>query len=230
MSTLLVIITYSSGMPVLYLVGSLFFCVTFIVNKALIISFYQKTLTLNRVVPNFSMQFLNISIFIHIIIGCFMLTDPSLFETISEPGEGMKMPNIGIMEDLGQSQDVENEDIENNISPDAEEEEESFKEKLITNIQARTQYSHQQIYIMFVVSVFVAYFCGKFIATMLLWVFKQAKEFFISLVSFIKSLLTNIWNWVKRKWKVICDKVTEKFKKMVKKHCKKTSDWYEKLE
>ena len=120
MSTLLVIITYSSGMPVLYLVGSLFFCVTFIVNKALIISFYQKTLTLNRVVPNFSMQFLNISIFIHIIIGCFMLTDPSLFETISEPGEGMKMPNIGIMEDLGQSQDVENEDIDNNISPDAE--------------------------------------------------------------------------------------------------------------
>lgn len=40
MSTLLVIITYSSGMPVLYLVGSLFFCVTFLVNKSLLLSFY----------------------------------------------------------------------------------------------------------------------------------------------------------------------------------------------
>lgn len=95
MSTLLVIVTYSSGMPVLYLVGSVFFGVTYFVNKALIITFYQKTLTLNRVVPNFSMQFLTISLFIHIIVGCFMLTDPTLFETISEPGESMKMPDIG---------------------------------------------------------------------------------------------------------------------------------------
>jgi hypothetical protein len=40
MSTLLVITTYSSGMPILYLVGSFFFCSTFFVNKILIISFY----------------------------------------------------------------------------------------------------------------------------------------------------------------------------------------------
>jgi hypothetical protein len=33
MSTLLVIVTYSSGMPVLYIVGALFFCVTYSVNK-----------------------------------------------------------------------------------------------------------------------------------------------------------------------------------------------------
>lgn len=36
MSTLMVIITYSSGMPVLYLVGAIFFCGTFIVNKTVI--------------------------------------------------------------------------------------------------------------------------------------------------------------------------------------------------
>ena len=111
-----------------------------------------------------------------------------------------------------------------------EEEEINFKEKLIKNITARLQYSHQQIYIMFVVSVFVAYFCGKFIATMLLWMFKQAREFMISLISFFKSLLTNIWNFIKRKWNAMCKKIKEKIKKFVKKHCKKAYIWFENME
>ena len=33
MSTLLIIVTYASGMPILYLVGALFFSVTFMTNK-----------------------------------------------------------------------------------------------------------------------------------------------------------------------------------------------------
>jgi hypothetical protein len=36
MSTLLVITTYASGMPILYLVGAFFFCATYIVNKVVI--------------------------------------------------------------------------------------------------------------------------------------------------------------------------------------------------
>lgn len=40
MSTLLVVVTYSSGMPILYMVGAMFFYSTFLVNKMVLIKFY----------------------------------------------------------------------------------------------------------------------------------------------------------------------------------------------
>jgi hypothetical protein len=92
MSTLLVIVTYSSGMPILYVIGAIFFYCTFIVNKMTIFKFYQKSLTLNRVVPKYSMQFLSLSLGVHIMFGCLMLTNPSLFKTISPAGSGFELP------------------------------------------------------------------------------------------------------------------------------------------
>ena len=79
MSTLLVIICYSSGLPVLYIMGFIFFTATFLVNKLMIIKFFQKSNTLNRVVPLYSTHFLTMSLFIHITLGCFMMTNPNLF-------------------------------------------------------------------------------------------------------------------------------------------------------
>lgn len=96
MSTLMVLITYSSGMPVLYIVGAVFFGLTYKVNKLVIIKFYQRTLSLNRVVPQYSMKFLSIVLFIHIIVGLFMLTNPSLFKTESLNGVGFKMPSLPV--------------------------------------------------------------------------------------------------------------------------------------
>ena len=49
---------------------------------------------------------------------------------------------------------------------------------------------------MFVVGVFVAYFCGRFIMAVLLWLFEKFKEFMRSLISMIKTILKNIWNWI----------------------------------
>lgn len=40
MSTLFVIQMYGSGMPIMYLIGTLFFAVTYLINKFLIIKFY----------------------------------------------------------------------------------------------------------------------------------------------------------------------------------------------
>ena len=54
MSTLLVIVCYSSGLPVLYIMGFIFFTTTYNVSKFMIIKFFQKSLTLNRVVPLYS--------------------------------------------------------------------------------------------------------------------------------------------------------------------------------
>ena len=55
MSSLFVILMYSSGMPILYVIGAFFFVSTYILNNYLLVSFYKKSKTLTRTIPNFSM-------------------------------------------------------------------------------------------------------------------------------------------------------------------------------
>lgn len=85
MSILMVCLTYSSGIPILYLVGFLQFLITFVVMKTMLFKYYRKTNTLSRVTPNFSVKFLNVSILIHMIVGCIMFTNPSLFQVRDPP-------------------------------------------------------------------------------------------------------------------------------------------------
>lgn len=80
MSIVMVCLSYSSGMPIIYFVGFMYFLLTFLVNKVMLFKFYQKTNTLSRVIPNYSVKFLNIAIFIHMVFGCIMFTNPTLFE------------------------------------------------------------------------------------------------------------------------------------------------------
>ena len=68
-------------MPVLYVVGFLFFFITFITNKFALIHYYQKTNTLNRVVPTYSVGVLTYAILFHMVVGVFMLTNSSIFKT-----------------------------------------------------------------------------------------------------------------------------------------------------
>lgn len=79
MSILTVCLTYSSGMPIIYFVGFMYFSITFLVNKTMLFKFYQKTNTLSRVIPNYSVGYLNIAIFIHLLFGLIMFTNPHLF-------------------------------------------------------------------------------------------------------------------------------------------------------
>mmetsp|Transcript_4428 Transcript_4428/g.6507 ORF Transcript_4428/g.6507 Transcript_4428/m.6507 type:complete len:201 (+) Transcript_4428:5370-5972(+) len=76
MSTLFVLVLYSSGMPFLYPIGFIFFWTTYMVNKLMIIQFYQKMVTLTRTIPQFSMQFLKFGLIIHMIGSLVMLTNP----------------------------------------------------------------------------------------------------------------------------------------------------------
>ena len=55
MSTLFVILLYCSGMPILYFIGAVFYTVTYLVNKHLLISFYKKSTTLTRTIPQIAM-------------------------------------------------------------------------------------------------------------------------------------------------------------------------------
>lgn len=81
MSTLFVLLMYSSGMPILYLIGTVFYIVTYWVNKFLIIYYYKKSTTLTRTIPLFAMDFMKYSLFMHSIVSLLMLTNPVAFKT-----------------------------------------------------------------------------------------------------------------------------------------------------
>ena len=81
MSTLFVLLMYSSGMPILYLIGTVFYLVTYWVNKFLLINYYKKSTTLTRTIPLFAMDFMKYSLFMHSIVSLLMLTNPVAFKT-----------------------------------------------------------------------------------------------------------------------------------------------------
>lgn len=86
MSTLFVIQMYGSGMPIMYFIGAVFYSLTYLVNKLLIIKFYKKSRTLTRTIPIFSMEFLKYGLLLHMANACWMLTNPEIFE-VKEGGD-----------------------------------------------------------------------------------------------------------------------------------------------
>ena len=85
MSTFLVIIFYSSGMPMMYIFGFAFFSSTFIVNKILLIQFYKKTLSFTREIPMHCANMMKYAIFIKLINGLFMFLNPHILELKEYP-------------------------------------------------------------------------------------------------------------------------------------------------
>lgn len=96
-STLLVICCYSSGMPVLYIIGFIFFSLTYLINKLVLFKFYQKTLTLNRLLPKTVTELFNTAICLHLFFGCFMLTNHFLYDVRDGPtNEPFAMPSYSV--------------------------------------------------------------------------------------------------------------------------------------
>lgn len=94
MSTMFVILMYSSGMPIMYFTGAVFYIVTFMVNKFLLINFYQKSRTLTRTIPLFAIDFMQYALFMHSFISLLMLTNPVAFKTKNRLNEEGKV--IGV--------------------------------------------------------------------------------------------------------------------------------------
>jgi len=86
MSTMFVIQMYSSGMPILYLIGLIFYLVTYCVNKFLLIYYYQKSRTLTRTIPIFTSEYLKYGLLLHLIVSCFILTNSTAFKTKDKNG------------------------------------------------------------------------------------------------------------------------------------------------
>ena len=97
MSTLFVILMYSSGIPVLYFTGFVFFFVTYWINKFLLINYYKKSTTLTRTIPIYALTFIKYALFTHSFISLLMLTNPIAFKTkhrYDEDGELMGVNSL----------------------------------------------------------------------------------------------------------------------------------------
>lgn len=85
MSTFLVIVFYSPGMPVLYIFGFVFFTATFLVHKILLIQFYKKTPTFTREIPLHCAKIMKYALFLKLGNGLFMFLNPRILELQDYP-------------------------------------------------------------------------------------------------------------------------------------------------
>ena len=140
MSTVFVIMLWSSGMPILYFIGFIFFSATYLTNKLLLIKFYLRTLTNSRIIPLFSAEFLKIGLAVHIIGALFMLTNPSPFKTDEDLIE--PIINFNMVKDSSYFKEV-------------------YEDNKDSWFLTRFKYLHQQIYVMFVLFLLIIYIIGK---------------------------------------------------------------------
>jgi len=80
-STLYVILLYSSGMPILYLCGLMFYFLTHYVNKMLLLKYYRTASKVQIQLSKKSVSVMKYAIYIHIIMTTAMLTNTEPFWT-----------------------------------------------------------------------------------------------------------------------------------------------------
>lgn len=86
MSIMCTLVIFSSGMPVLYALGCLFFTSTYLANKLLFFKFYKRTDSiLSREIPTTSVYLMRYAVVLKMLAGLYMLNNPSILETRDEP-------------------------------------------------------------------------------------------------------------------------------------------------
>jgi len=135
---------YSSGMPILYPVGFVFYLATYFANKLLIIKFYQKSRTLTRTIPIFSQRFLKVGLVLHMIGALFMLTNPDAFTTKQRDS-----PVIEKFDPVKQVKELDKKVTGREVSA------------LTNSLLTRAEYFHQQLFLTFLIAFFFFYLVGK---------------------------------------------------------------------
>ena len=80
-TTLWSVLTYSSGIPILYPIACLNYLVLYWVYKILLIKYYRKTVSFNQDLPNFSIYFFKVGIILHIVMGAFIFTNKKILNS-----------------------------------------------------------------------------------------------------------------------------------------------------
>ena len=186
MSTAFVVLIYSSGMPILYLIGFVFFTVTFLVNKVLLIKYYKRTDSiLSRTIPLYSVHILKYAVLMKMIIGIFMFTNPEVFETKEGPSAERYAWNDGHIPKLFDFSELINSAQGLGSSEGESTGEESAAGKMLDgfNIAKYFQYLHQQAYILFVVGFVFCVVFGQFTFNLIRIIITKIIEAILSAVA-----------------------------------------------
>lgn len=86
MSTLSVILFYSAPMPFVYVIGFVFFLVTYQLNKLMLFRYYKKTdSSLSSSLPMACIEFLKVALFLKLLMGLGAFTTPQIWNTQNMP-------------------------------------------------------------------------------------------------------------------------------------------------
>lgn len=86
MSVTWTLVVFSSGMPILYAIGFIFYFITYMTNKLLIMKYYKRTDSiLSREIPLVSVSMMRYAIIIKMFVGIYMLNNPSIIHTRDKP-------------------------------------------------------------------------------------------------------------------------------------------------
>ena len=78
------VMTFSSGMPFLYIISALFYGLYYWVYKYLLFNFYRRTTNFNENLPMLSMGYMRAAIIWHLFIGLFIMTNVDIIEGSSQ--------------------------------------------------------------------------------------------------------------------------------------------------
>jgi hypothetical protein len=77
MSTVFVAITFSSGLPIMYVICFVSLFITYWVDKILLLRYYRITEGFNKHLSGAMVSILPYALFLHIFFGYFMLSSPN---------------------------------------------------------------------------------------------------------------------------------------------------------
>ena len=148
---------YSSGIPILYIIGFVFYLATYLINKFLLIFYYQKSRTLTRTIPIFTIQYLKYGMMLHVLTSIFILIEPSSFKTLHE----------GVVDQI----------FDINDSDFITQSEKSMSEDKKDWIYDRVKYFHQQLFFIILISAFIFWLAGYSILIVLQMIAQRMFDF-----------------------------------------------------
>lgn len=100
-TSILAIMTYSSGMPILYPIAFINFVILYWVNKYLIVSQYSNSIKFDDELPQYTIFYLKVSVVFHCVMTAFMFSSkilqintPSIDSYIQQNAQQLISPNV----------------------------------------------------------------------------------------------------------------------------------------
>ena len=98
-SNFLIYYMYCGGVPLMYLLGFLFFAIGYWIYKYLFIDFHRKSWNFSEEIPFYALSIMKFGLLVHLAMICFMYTNkrllsPSLYTPVDFFRPRAESPNI----------------------------------------------------------------------------------------------------------------------------------------